>query len=32
MTKGVDGYPGDAAQRRLAMTLWVRDHVDRAAG
>lgn len=33
MVKGVPGSVGDAAQRRLAFTLWVRDHVGgRASG
>lgn len=27
MVKGVPGSTGDAAQRRLAFSLWVRDHV-----
>ena len=27
MVKGVPGSTGDAAQRRLAFTLWIRDHV-----
>lgn len=31
MTKGVPGFSGDAAQRRLAFTLWVRD-VTRPVG
>jgi DNA polymerase-3 subunit delta len=26
MVKGAPGSPGDAAQRRLAFTMWVRDH------
>lgn len=32
MVKGVPGVPGDTAQRRLAFTLWVRDHVDAGTG
>jgi len=30
MVKGVPGYESDAAQRRLAFLLWVRDRVARA--
>jgi DNA polymerase III delta subunit len=30
--KGVPGSSGDAAQRRLAFTLWVRDHVPAEPG
>ena len=26
MVKGAPGYEADAAQRRLAFTMWVRDH------
>jgi DNA polymerase-3 subunit delta len=26
LVKGAPGSPGDAAQRRLAFTMWVRDH------
>jgi DNA polymerase III delta subunit len=29
MVKGVPGSASDAAQRRLAFQLWVRDHVER---
>jgi DNA polymerase III delta subunit len=28
MAKGAPGYEADAAQRRLAFTLWIRDHVS----
>ena len=28
MVKGAPGFEADAAQRRLAFTLWVRDHAD----
>ena len=29
MVKGAPGYEADAAQRRLAFTMWVRDHTAR---
>ena len=29
MVKGAPGFEADAAQRRLAFTMWVRDHADR---
>jgi DNA polymerase III delta subunit len=29
MVKGVPGWAGDQAQRRLAFTMWVRDHAGR---
>ena len=29
MVKGATGYEADAAQRRLAFTMWVRDHTAR---
>ena len=29
MVKGAPGYEADAAQRRLAFTMWVRDHATR---
>lgn len=32
MVKGAPGYESDAAQRRLAFLLWVRDHVPAAMG
>lgn len=32
MVKGAPGTSGDAAQRRLAFTLWVIDHVGRRDG
>jgi DNA polymerase III subunit delta len=32
MVKGAPGYEADAAQRRLAFTMWVRDHTARDGG
>lgn len=32
MVKGVPGSEADTAQRRMAFTLWVRDHTERASG
>jgi DNA polymerase III delta subunit len=32
MVKGAPGSGADAAQRRLAFTLWVRDHAERSVG
>jgi DNA polymerase III delta subunit len=29
MVKGVPGWAGDQAQRRLAFTMWVHDHAER---
>ena len=29
MVKGAPGYEADAAQRRLAFTMWIRDHTAR---
>jgi len=32
MVKGAPGFEADAAQRRLAFTMWVRDHTVRGGG
>ena len=32
MVKGVPGSEADTAQRRMAFTLWVRDHTQRPSG
>ncbi|HYH92174.1 MAG TPA: DNA polymerase III subunit delta [Candidatus Saccharimonadales bacterium] len=32
MVKGAPGFEADTAQRRLAFTLWVRDHAERSVG